>query len=101
MPLRILKHLGPPGVQCLTKFLNSSAINYLPPTSWRHTKIVPLYKGKGPAHDPENYRSIDITPWFGKLFMAVINKGLTAEAIARKLGAPTQAGFHADHTTTE
>lgn len=27
MPLRILKHMGPPGVKCLTKFLNESAID--------------------------------------------------------------------------
>jgi hypothetical protein len=27
MPLRLLKHMGPPGVQCLTSFLNSSAID--------------------------------------------------------------------------
>jgi hypothetical protein len=48
-----------------------------------------LYKGKGPATDPENYRSIAITPPFAKLFMAVVNKRLTIEANARDLHAPT------------
>ena len=63
--------------------------------------MVPLYKGTGPATDPDNYRSIAITPPFAKLFMAVVNKRLTAEANARELHAPTQAGFRAHHSTIE
>ena len=63
--------------------------------------MVPLYKGTGPATDPDNYRSIAITPPFAKLFMAVVNKRLTAEANARDLHAPTQAGFRAHHSTIE
>ena len=63
--------------------------------------MVPLYKGTGPATDPDNYRSIAITPPFAKLFMAVVNKRLTAEANARELHAPTQAGFRAHHSTVE
>jgi hypothetical protein len=63
--------------------------------------VVPLYKGTGPATDPDNYRSIAITPPFAKLFMAVVNKRLTAEANARELHAPTQAGFRAHHSTIE
>jgi hypothetical protein len=101
MPLQILKHLGKPGVQCMASFLNASAVDQLPPDSWRSTKVVPLYKGTGPATDPDNYRSIAITPPFAKLFMAVVNKRLTAEANARELHAPTQAGFRAHHSTVE
>jgi hypothetical protein len=89
MPLQLLKHLGPDGVKCMAKFINDSAIDQLPPASWRCTKVVPLYKGKGPATDPENYRSIAITPPFAKLFMAVVNKRLTKEANIRDLHAPT------------
>ena len=63
--------------------------------------MVPLYKGTGPATDPDNYRSIAITPPFAKLFMAVVNKRLTAEANARELHAPTHAGFRAHHSTIE
>jgi hypothetical protein len=63
--------------------------------------VVPLYKGKGHTTDPENYRSIAITPPFAKLFMAVMNKRLTKEANERDLHAPTQAGFRAHYSTTE
>jgi hypothetical protein len=85
----------------MAEFLNASAIVQLPPTAWRETKVVPLYKGQGPTSDPENYRSIAITPPFAKLFMAVINRRLTARATELQLHAPTQAGFRAHHSTTE
>ena len=101
MPLQLLKHLGSAGVACMTDFLNASAIAQLPPSTWRETKIVPLYKGQGPASDPENYRSIAITPAFAKVFMAVINRRLTAKATELNLHAPTQAGFRAHHSTSE
>jgi hypothetical protein len=101
MPLQLLKHLGTPGVECMADFLNASAITKLPPASWRETKVVPLYKGQGPTSDPENYRSIAITPPFAKVFMAVINRRLTEKATELNLHAPTQAGFRAHHSTIE
>jgi hypothetical protein len=85
----------------MTKFLNDSAIDQLPPTSWRNTKVVPLYKGKGSTADPSNYRSIAITPPFAKIFMAVVNQRLTKAANELNLHAPTQAGFRAHHGTIE
>ena len=85
----------------MAQLLNASAIDQLSPTSWRETKVVPLYKGEGPTSDPENYRSIAITPPFEKLLMAVTNRRLTEKATELQLYAPTQAGFCAYHSTTE
>ena len=73
MPLETLKHLGPAGVACVAEFLNSSAIDQLQLEQWQATKVTPLYKGKGDAMIPENYRSIAITPPFAKLLMVVVN----------------------------
>jgi hypothetical protein len=93
--------MGPKGIASLASFLNASAIDREPPGSWQTAKIVPLYKGKGDAADPENYRSIAIPPPFAKVFMATINARLTSTADALNLHAPTQAGFRAHHTTME
>ena len=101
MPLHLLKHLGPAGIQCLALLFNESAIKQLPPTSWRTSKITPLYKGKGDATLPENYRSLAVAPPLSKLFMAVITRRLTTMAEANNLHAPTQAGFRAHHSTIE
>ena len=48
-----------------------------------------MYKGRGSTTDPANYRSIAITPPFAKMYMAVINKRLTAKATELNIHAPT------------
>jgi Reverse transcriptase (RNA-dependent DNA polymerase) len=101
LPPQLLKFLGATGISSLASFLNASAIDHEPPASWRTAKIIPLYKGKGDATIPENYRSIAIPPPFAKVFMATINARLTTTADTLKLHAPTQAGFRAHHTTME
>jgi hypothetical protein len=101
LPPHLLKFLGTSGIESLASFLNTSAITSAPPQSWRTAKIVPLYKGKGDASNPENYRSIAITPPIAKVFMATMNHRLTSQANAMNLHAPTQAGFRAHHTTME
>jgi hypothetical protein len=65
--------MGRAGVEALATFLNATAIDQLAPQSWRDTKVVPLYKGKGDPKDMNTYRSIAISPPFAKLFMSVIN----------------------------
>ena len=72
-----MKHLGRAGIECFAKFLNVSAITDLAPASWRSTKVVPLFKGRGDPKDMNNYRSIAITPPFTKALMAVVNRRLT------------------------
>jgi hypothetical protein len=101
LPPQLLKFLGTQGIQSLASFLNASAIDREPPATWRTAKVVPLYKGKGDATNPENYRSIAIPPPFAKVFMATINARLTTTANSLNLHAPTQAGFRAHHTTME
>jgi hypothetical protein len=77
LPPHLLKFLGTAGVGSLANFLNSSAILSAPPQSWRTAKVVPLYKGKGDISNPENYRSIAVTPPLAKVFMAAMNHRLT------------------------
>jgi hypothetical protein len=93
--------MGTAGISSLATFLNESAIATAPPDSWKTAKVIPLYKGKGDASLPENYRSIAITPPLSKVFMAVMNNRLTNEANSKKLHAPTQAGFRRHHSTME
>jgi hypothetical protein len=73
----------------LTNFLNATAIDNKPPQSWREAKIVPIYKNRGSASDPQNYRSIAINTPFAKLFMAIMNRRLTTFAKDQNLHAPT------------
>jgi hypothetical protein len=66
-----------------------TAIESLAPQSWRDTKVVPLYKGKGDPADVANYRSIAVSPPFAKLFMSIMNQRVTAIANDQGLHAPT------------
>jgi hypothetical protein len=93
--------MGTAGISSLATFLNESAIATAPPDSWKTAKVIPLYKGKGDASLPENYRSIAITPPLSKVFIAVMNNRLTTTANTKNLHAPTQAGFRRHHSTVE
>ena len=89
MPLHLLKYMGKAGIECVARLFNRSAIDQLAPTLWRTSKVTPLYKGKGDATRPENYRSIAVAPPLAKLFMAVMNRRLTDHAKTENLHAPT------------
>ena len=89
LPPQLLKILGPKGISSLATFLNESAILSAPPASWRTAKIVPIYKGKGDALLPANYRSIAITPPLSKVFMTTLNNRFTEIATSKNLHAPT------------
>jgi hypothetical protein len=89
LPLQLLKHMGQTGIRCLARLFNSSAIDQLAPTLWRTAKVTPLFKGKGDATLPKNYRSIAVTPPLAKLFMAVMNRRITDHAQVENLHAPT------------
>ena len=101
LPPQLLKFLGNKGIDSLANFLNESAILSAPPESWRTAKIIPIYKGKGDASLPANYRSIAITPPLSKVFMSVMNNRLTELATSRNLHAPIQAGFRKHHSAME
>ena len=93
--------MGKEGIESITTFINRSAIDDVPPGTWRESKVVPLYKNKGGITDPKNYRSLALTPPFSKLFMAIMNSRLTSIARTTDLYAPTQAGFREHYGTIE
>ena len=81
--------MGEEALPTLAEFLSDSAITRDPPQTWTDTKVVPLYKGKGPLGDYNNFRSIAISHPFAKLFMSVINQRLTSLGIELDAHAPT------------
>ena len=47
------------------------------PSSWTEGNFCPIYKNKGDANNPDNYRGITVLSCFGKLFSSVLSKRLT------------------------
>ena len=73
----------------------------MPPTSWRQSRLTPLYKNKGDKGDPSNYRGLAVGHPIAKLVMAVLNERLSVIASVARLRAPTQAGFRKGHAVED
>ena len=88
-------------ITVITKLFNIVLDSGTIPKEWGIGVIVPLFKNKGSANDPDNYRGITLLSCFGKLFTATINSRLTC--FLDEVGAlgDEQAGFRAQHSTTD
>lgn len=71
------------------------------PQTWSTGIIVPIYKNKGKANDPNNYRGITLLSALGKLFTACINVRLADYCNQLGIIGDEQAGFRAAHSTLD
>ena len=71
------------------------------PTEWCIGMIMPLYKNKGSANDPDNYRGITLLSCIGKFFTSVLNYRITKYFDATGTIGDEQAGFRAGHSTMD
>ena len=71
------------------------------PESWVLGNIIPIYKNKGKAQNPENYRPITLLSCVGKLFTRIISNRLTKYAEEYNLLNDCQAGFRKGYSTTD
>ena len=62
------------------KLFNIIFDNGIFPESWVLGNIIPTYKNKGKAQNPENYRPIALISCVGKLFTRIISNRLTKYA---------------------
>ena len=67
------------------------------PSQWSVGKIIPIYKNKGSAMDPNNYRGITILSCLGKVFTGMLNTRLS-EAVTI---LDNQAGFRQKCSTVD
>ncbi len=63
--------------------------------------IVPLYKYKGDADDPNNYRGTTLLSCLGKLFTSIINDRLTKFSNRYDIVQETQAEFRQGYSTLD
>ena len=71
------------------------------PTDWCKGIIFPLYKNKGSASDPNNYRGITLLSVVGKLFTSCLNYRLNLYVENVGLLGEEQAGFRSNYSTTD
>ena len=88
-------------LQVLVKFFNIVLDSGIVPTDWCIGLIQPLYKNKGSAKNPDNYRGITLLSCIGKLFTAVLNARLTTYIEGMGIMGGEQAGFREGYSTTD
>ena len=96
-----LKNMSQRTLSVVTRLFNVVLRTGIVPEAWCIGAIVPLYKGKGPKDDLDNYRGITLLSCIGKLFTSLINKRLTDFLESTGSIGPEQAGFRKGHSTTD
>ncbi len=89
--------LCPAYVKLFNKILDTGVF----PSEWLTGVIIPLYKNKGDATDPSNYRGITFLSCMGKLFTSTLNYRLKQYSDAQEIINETQAGFREGYSTLD
>ena len=63
--------------------------------------IKPIYKNKGNATNPENYRPITLLSRLGKLFTAISNERLNVFLTHNYILSENQAGFRQKYSAND
>lgn len=72
----LLKNLPPSGKQGLLRAINSIWTSGTLPADWRHSLVVPIPKGSGPANSTSSYRPIALTSCASKVMERMANRRL-------------------------
>ena len=70
--IRYLKHLGPKGLDYLTKILNLSLNKNIIPQIWKLAKIIPIPKPNKDSHQGSSYRPISLLSPTAKFLEKII-----------------------------
>jgi hypothetical protein len=84
----------------LTMLFNLSTQCHELPADWKRARVTPVYKGKGSADDPGNYRPISVVAHIAKIFEKSINQQLISYLTEHDLLTHSQSAFRRGHSTS-
>ena len=98
---RVLREVAPSISQSLTYIFNLSLQSSTFPQDWKTAVVVPLYKQRGDASAPTNYRPVSLLPAVAKVLDAIQIKRLSSFLVKNKLLTNHQFGFLPGRSTTQ
>ena len=99
LPSKILKMSALLIYEPLTKLFNKSLNTATFPKSWKVANITPIFKNKGSASNPANYRPISILPCLSKILEKIVFRRIYQHVTAQNLLSDKQSGYRPHHST--
>ena len=87
--------------QCepLTRLFNKSLSLSKFPKLWKEANISPIYKRKGTASDPQNYRPVSLLCCLSKILEKIVFKHIYNHLTENSLLSDKQSGYRPHHST--
>ena len=98
---RTLKECAKQICPSITYLFNMSLSNNNFPDQWKQAIVCPVYKQRGDASNPSNYRPISLLPAVGKLLDALVSERLLAYLLQNNLISCRQFGFLPQRSTVK
>lgn len=95
----MIKLAGRALVKPLWLIFNNCVNNCYFPCAWRIAKVIPVYKKKGNANEPQNYRPISLLPCVSKVLERLISSNLVEYLNYNSILAESQHGFRPKRST--
>ena len=89
----VLKECAPFLTPSVSYIFNLSVTTGVFPAVWKQATVIPLYKNRGKAEDPSNYRPVSLLPALGKALDKIQSQRLLKHLVDQQLISPHQFGF--------
>ena len=96
----VLKECAPFLTPSVSYIFNLSVTTGVFPAVWKQATVIPLYKNRGKAEDPSNYRPVSLLPALGKALDKIQSQRLLKHLVDQQLISPHQFGFIPGKSTT-
>ena len=74
IPAEAWTYLGTFGIKMLCKLFNCIMNTEQMPSAWRHSILIPIFKGKGDIQECNNYRGIKLLSHTSKIWERVVDR---------------------------
>ena len=99
LPTKIIKLTAIIILEPLCRLFNKSLRMGLFPLTWKEATVTPIFKNKGSASDPENYRPISLLPCLSKILEKIVFNRIYEHSITHHLLTEKQSGYRPHHCT--